>query len=63
MVGGSRFAGEKECPRHHLEARVFSQPVVQHDNAQRVEQLSLVFVDALDLAIKDGVRIHRLAGS
>ena len=53
------LAGEEKCPRCHLEARVLAQPVVKHDNAQRVEQLALVFVDTLDLAIEDRVRVRR----
>src|SRR4029077_18522863 len=34
----------------------------QHDDAERVEQLPLVFVDAFDLAIEYGVRIDGLPG-
>ena len=39
---------------------VLSQPVVEHDDAQRVQQLPFVFVNALDLAIEDVVRIDCL---
>ena len=62
MVGRCRLAGKEKCPRGHLELRGLPQPVVQHDDAQRIEQLPLVFVDALDLTIEDRVRIDRLAG-
>ena len=37
--------------------RVLAQPVVQDDDAQAVQQLSLVLVDALDLAVEDRARI------
>ena len=53
VVGRRRLAGKEKCPRGHLEIRILPQPVVQHDDAQRVEQLPLVFVDAFDLAIED----------
>ncbi len=62
MVGRRRLAGEEEGPRRDLDARVVPQPVVQHHNAQRIEQLPLVFVDAFDLAIENGVRVDDLAG-
>ena len=62
VVGRRRLAGEEERPRRHLEVRILAQPVVEHHDAQRIEQLPLVFVDALDLAIEDGVRVHRLTG-
>ena len=60
LIGGRRFAGEEECPRRHLELGILPQPVVEHDDAQRIQQLPLVFVNALDLAVEDGVRVHRL---
>ena len=40
---------------------ILAQAVVEHDDAQRVEQLPLVFVDALDLAIEDRFRVDHLA--
>src|SRR6202023_1035789 len=49
----------KERPRRHLKIRILSQPVVKHHDAERIEQLSLVFVNPFNLAIKDGVRVHR----
>ena len=60
-VGRRRPAGEEERSRRHVEAGVFAQAVVENNNAQRVEQLALVFVDALDLAVKDYVGINGLA--
>src|SRR5438552_8560936 len=62
MVGRRRLAGEKERPRRHREVWILPQPVVKHHDAQGIEQLPLVFVDTFDLAIKDGVRVDRLAG-
>ena len=56
LVGGRRLAGEEESARRHLEIGVLAQPVVKHHDAQRVQQLPLVFVDALDLAIEDACR-------
>src|SRR5262249_36048245 len=53
---------EKESPRRHIKLWVLPQPIVEHHNAQRVEELPLVFVDALNLAIEDAIRVHRLAG-
>ena len=55
VICGRRFAGEQKCARRHFEVWIGAQPVVKHDNAQGVEQLPLVFVDALDLAIENGV--------
>ena len=61
-VGGRRLAGEEERPRRHFEVRVLAQPVVEHDDVQRVQQLPLVLVNALDLAVEDRVRIDADAG-
>src|SRR5262249_22873292 len=52
-------AGEKERTWSHLDVRICAQPVVQDPDPQCIEQLSLVLVDALDLAVEDGVRIDR----
>ena len=57
LIGGRRLAGEEEGARGHVEVRVLAQPVIENDDPQRVEQLPLVFVNALDLAIEDRVRI------
>ena len=61
-VGGRRLAREKEGARRDLEIRLVAQPVVEHHDVQRVEELPLVFMDALDLAVEDRVRIGRDAG-
>ena len=63
MVGRRRLTREQERPRSHLKVRVLPHAIVEHDDPQRVQQLPLVFVDALDLAIKNCVRIDRLLRS
>ena len=62
LIGGRRLAGEEESSRRHLEIRVLTQPIVKHYDPKRVQQLALVFMDALDLAIEDAVGIYRLTG-
>ena len=57
LIGGRGLAGEKEGARGHVEIGVLAQPVIENDDPQRIEQLALVFVNALDLAIEDRVRI------
>ena len=57
MVGRRGFSGEEECARRHLEFGILAQPVVEHHDAQRIQQLPFVFVNALDLAIENGVRV------
>ncbi len=61
MVGRCRLAGKEKCPRGHLQLRILPQPVVEHDDAQGVEELPFIFMDAFDLTIEDGVRINGLA--
>ena len=58
-VGRRRLAGEEERPRRHVERRVLAQPVVEHDDVQRVQQLPLVLVDPLDLRVEDRVGVDR----
>ena len=62
-VGRGRLAGEEERPRRHVQRRVRPQAVVEHDDVQHVEQLPLVLVDALDLAVEDRCRGRRPARS
>ena len=61
MIGGRRLPREEERPRWQVELGIVADPVIQHDHAKRIEQLSLVFVDAFDLAVENGVRIDALA--
>src|SRR5215472_12844114 len=62
MIRRRRLAREEECPWLHVESRILTQPVIQYNNSQRVQQLTFVFVDAFDLAIENTVRVHYLAG-
>ena len=57
---GRRFAGKEVCARNHLQVRVLAQPVVLDDDPQRVQQLSLVFVNPFDLAVENRLRVHNL---
>src|SRR6202034_2557960 len=43
--------------RRDIETRVLAQTLIEDDDPQSIEQLALVFVDALDLAIENRVRI------
>ena len=60
VVGGRGLAGEEERARRHVELRVLPQAIVEHDDVQRVQQLPLVFVDALDLRVEDRLGIDDL---
>jgi hypothetical protein len=44
----------------HIRPR--ADPLVQSDGLQQIEQLALVFMDALDVHIEQRVRIERNAG-
>ena len=55
------LAREEKRPRRHFQVRILPQAVVEHHDAQRIQQLPFVFVNSLDLAIEDGFRVHRLA--
>ena len=48
--------------RRHIQIWIFPQPIVKHHDAERIEHLPLVFVNALDLRIEDAVGVYRLAG-
>jgi hypothetical protein len=61
-IGWRGLSGEEERPRRHFEAGLIAQPIVQHNDAQGVQQLALVFVDALDLAVEHVGRVGDLAG-
>ena len=61
-IGRRRLAREEEGARRRRELGVRAHPVVEHDDAQRVQQLALVFMDALHLAVEDRVGIDGLAG-
>src|SRR5690606_14364369 len=51
VVAGGRLAGEDLHPRHPVHGRIVADRLVQGHAVQQVEQLPLVFVDALDLHV------------
>src|SRR6267142_7121564 len=55
VVCWRRFAGEEKGARWYLQMRVIAQLVVEYDDVQDVQELALVLVDALDLAVKDRI--------
>src|SRR5882762_3286856 len=57
-VARRRLAREQKRPRRHLQVWIVTQPVVKHDDPQGIEQLPLVFVDALDLTVEHRSGIH-----
>src|SRR4029453_1792758 len=62
LIRRRRFAGEEESSWRYLQIRLVAQPVVKHNDTERVKQLTLVFMDAFDLAIEEAVSVYRLAG-
>ena len=57
---GAALPAKKNVRGGIVAVGVRAEPVVQHDDAQRVQQLPLVLVDALDLAVEDGVAGRRV---
>src|SRR5215472_2803515 len=57
-ISGCSLAGEDNCARNMFAVRVVLNPVIQRDCMKRVEQLSLVFVDPLNLAVEERVRVN-----
>jgi hypothetical protein len=62
VVGRRGLAAEEDGPRRHRQTRIGPQAIVEDDHMQNVEQLPLVFVDTLDLAIEETIRIYCVAG-
>ena len=60
-VAGGGLRAEDEGARRNAEVRVVADPVVQHEDVQRVEQLALVLVQALHLYVKHRLRIEHQA--
>ena len=58
LVARRRLAGEDLHPRHPVLLRLRADRLVERDRLQDVEQLALVFVDALDLHVEQRVRRH-----
>src|SRR5690349_23258904 len=61
MVSRRRLASKEECPWRHVGLAISANPVVKDDYAQRIEQLPFVFMNAFNLAIKNGLRVDRLS--
>jgi len=57
VISGCRLASEEEGSWHYLEIGILAQPVIKDHDPERVQQLALVFVYALDLTIEDAVGI------
>ena len=59
-VARRRLAGEDLHARHEVDRRIGADGVVARDRLENVEQLALVFVDALDLHVEQRVGIDAL---
>ena len=57
VIAGRRLAGEDLHPRRPVARRLGADGVVERDGLEDVEQLALVFVDALDLHVEQRVGI------
>ena len=60
-IARRRLAGENFHPRHPVLLRLVLHRLVQRDGLEDVEQLTLVFVDALDLHVKQRIRKNTAA--
>ena len=61
VIGRRCLAGKHHRARHPVGIRIGEDAVVTGDHMQHIEQLALVFMDALDLDIEQGRRIERQA--
>mmetsp|Transcript_21532 Transcript_21532/g.83660 ORF Transcript_21532/g.83660 Transcript_21532/m.83660 type:complete len:662 (+) Transcript_21532:1047-3032(+) len=61
LVGRGGLAGDDDRARHPARVRVVADGLVAADHVQQVQQLALVFVDALDLDVEQAVEVHREA--
>ena len=59
---GAALPAKKNVRGTNSHIRVLAQPVVENDDVQRVQQLPLVFVDALHVAVEDRLRIDHGPG-
>ena len=53
VIGWRGLAGEEERARRHIKSWIRAQPIVEHNHMQHVQELPLVFVDALDLRVEE----------
>src|SRR5262249_47813944 len=56
-----RLPSEEKGSGCQLLLWILAKPVVKDDDTERIEELSLVLMDALHLAVEDGVGVHDLA--
>ena len=63
IVGSTHLSTNHNSPGNHIEVWVLLDSVVQGDDVESVEHLSLVLVDALHLAVKHGVHVDLEAAS
>jgi hypothetical protein len=63
VIARRRLAAEDEYPRMDLEARIGLEAVIQPDHVQDVQMLALVFMDALDVHVEDGIGVDHHAGA
>jgi hypothetical protein len=61
-IRGRSLSGEEERARRDVDLGVAPQPVIEHDDVNHVEQLALVLVNPLDLAVEDGAGIDDVPG-
>ncbi len=59
VIAGSRFGAKYVGMRHKVGVRVVFQPQIRCQNIQCVQVLPLIFMHALNLYIKDRIRVHR----
>ena len=59
---GAALPEKKNVRGGTSQRRVLAQAVVEHDDVERVQELPLVFVDALDLRVEDRLGVDHLSG-
>ena len=57
IIGGSRLRPEDESAGFDVESGVLFQAEIEVENVQRVQELTLVLMQPLDLHVEDGVRV------
>ena len=62
MIARRRFAAENLHARHPILFRMAADLVIERDGLNQVEQLALIFVDALDLDVEQRVGVQPYAG-
>ncbi len=62
MISGRGFPGEEKRARRSFRIGILAQTIVKDHDMERVQQLPLVLVNALDLAVEDAVGVGGFAG-